>query len=217
MAGSPRTVRQCADRTPTHTTCTTCGRQPPMESTTCGRQPRLTDQVVTATCRVAHHSSVEAVGGACSAAARVCHPHRGMAPHHGSRSILDAAALAADRRCDVFVGVDCFARGTPYIRWDPGCGTALCPPPLPTTAQPHYLRDPSSSLTRYSAGPGCAPACAAARTAGLSLALFAPGWSIECGGAKCAAEDASAAAAADEEFWRALGIERLFRGGGGAS
>ena len=85
-------------------------------------------------------------------------------------------ALAGARRCDVYVGVDCFARNTPYA-----------------------------------AGPACAPACAAARAAGLSLALFAPGWSIECGGAQCASEDADAAAAADRRFWEALGLKRLYR------
>lgn len=94
----------------------------------------------------------------------------------GAKQLAQSVALAGARRCDVYVGVDCFARNTPYA-----------------------------------AGPACAPACAAARAAGLSLALFAPGWSIECGGAQCASEDADAAAAADRRFWEALGLKRLFR------
>ena len=96
-----------------------------------------------------------------------------------SASLAKAAgeeAGAAGRQHDVYVGVDCFARGT-----------------------------------SYKAGPGCAAACAAPRALGLSLALFAPGWSIECGGAKCAAQDADAAAAEDERFWEELGVGRLYR------
>ena len=67
--------------------------------------------------------------------------------------------------------------------------------------------------TRYPAGTGCASPCATVRAAGLSLALFAPGWSVECGAAaKCLeSEDAAAAAAADRRFWEALGIERMYR------
>ena len=46
--------------------------------------------------------------------------------------------------------------------------------------------------------------------AGLSLALFAPGWSVECGSAAQCDTDAEAAAA-DEQFWAALGVRALFR------
>ena len=64
--------------------------------------------------------------------------------------------------------------------------------------------------TSYGAGPACAVPCRAARAAGLSLALFAPGWSVECGAAAQCDTDAEAAAA-DEQFWAALGVRALFR------
>ena len=64
--------------------------------------------------------------------------------------------------------------------------------------------------TSYAAGKACAAPCRAARAAGLSLALFAPGWSVECGEAsKCTTE--ADAARCDAQFWDALGIGRLFR------
>ena len=46
------------------------------------------------------------------------------------------------------------------------------------------------------------------REAGLSLALFAPGWSLECGEAKQCEGDAEAARACDARFWQALGLPR---------
>ena len=95
-----------------------------------------------------------------------------------SAHLADTAALAGERRHDVFVGVDCFARGD----------------------------------LNYSAGPGCANAVATVRDAGLSVALFAPGWSLECGEAKWCENDTAAAHDCDARFWRALGVERLFRG-----
>ena len=86
-------------------------------------------------------------------------------------SKLDACLKhARARRCDVFVGVDVWARGT----------------------APH--------------GPGkaCAPAVAKCHSLGLSVALFAPGWTMEAGPAKgLLGEDA---AKEDRGFWAALGI-----------
>ncbi len=64
--------------------------------------------------------------------------------------------------------------------------------------------------TSYGAGPACVAPCRAARRAGLSLALFAPGWSVECGAASKCDADADAAAA-DETFWNALEVEALYR------
>lgn len=92
-----------------------------------------------------------------------------------------AAARAGGRAADVYVGVDCFARGD------------LC----------------------YSAGPGCGLAVRLVREAGLSLALFAPGWSLEVGEAK--GRRGEEAKRADARFWEALGVERCFRGGAGGS
>ena len=77
--------------------------------------------------------------------------------------LASSATLALDRRCDVYCGVDVFAR-----------------------------------RTAYTAGPGCAPACRMVRDARLSLALFAPGWSLECGGA---CDEAS-----DRSFWEQIGV-----------
>ena len=63
----------------------------------------------------------------------------------------------------------------------------------------------------YSAGPGCASAVQAISEAGLSLALFAPGWSLECGEANaCKDSDVDAARRCDARFWEALGVARLF-------
>ena len=84
-----------------------------------------------------------------------------------------SAALAGARRHDVFVGVDCFARGD----------------------------------LLYSAGPGCASAVSAIRNAGLSVALFAPGWSLECGDAAACEGDTAEARKCDARFWRALRLQ----------
>jgi len=81
-----------------------------------------------------------------------------------------SAATAAGRAFDVYVGIDCFARGD----------------------------------LSYTAGPGCAPAIAQIRAAGLSLALFAPGWSLECGEAK--GKEGDDAKVCDRRFWQALGL-----------
>ena len=51
----------------------------------------------------------------------------------------------------------------------------------------------------YDAGPGCADGVDQAATAGLSVALFAPGWTLERGGAR-----GGAAEAAEAEFWGQL-------------
>ena len=83
-----------------------------------------------------------------------------------------SAELAGDRRHDVFVGIDCFARG----------------------------RVP------YQAG-ACGAGVDQVARAGLSLAVFAPGWSLECGEAK--GKQGQEAAAADERFWAALGCDRV--------
>ena len=64
--------------------------------------------------------------------------------------------------------------------------------------------------TTYGAGDGCAVPCRAARAAGLSLALFAPGWSIECGAASKCERDEDAARC-DMGFWNALGLRSLYR------
>ena len=80
--------------------------------------------------------------------------------------------MADARPYDVYVGVDCFARG---------------------------------NLT-YTAGPGCRPAIEQVRSAGLSLALFAPGWSLECGEAK--GKKGDEARQSERAFWKALGLAR---------
>ncbi len=61
----------------------------------------------------------------------------------------------------------------------------------------------------YTAGPGCRSHCLAAREAGVSLALFAPGWSLECGEASC--KPLQQAAESDRKFWLDLGIEQAYR------
>ena len=93
--------------------------------------------------------------------------------------LQQTAALAAERRHDVYVGVDCFARA------------------------------PQNFALPYQPGPGCAPGVRLVREAGLSLALFAPGWSFECGDAK--GREGDAARECDAQFWDALGVQRLFR------
>ena len=45
--------------------------------------------------------------------------------------------------------------------------------------------------------------------AGLSVAVFAPGWSLECGAAR--GKDGEEAVQCDKEFWGALDLQRLFR------
>ena len=91
-----------------------------------------------------------------------------------------SAQLAGERRFDVYAGIDCFARG-----------------PNPSFAMP------------YKAG-GCATGVQMVADAGLSLAVFAPGWSLECGeAAKC--QRAEEAAECDARFWAALGCEKLRR------
>ena len=57
------------------------------------------------------------------------------------------------------------------------------------------------------AGPGCAVPCRAARNASLSLALFAPGWSLEAGPGR-GAQSPAAAAAADRSFWDGLRLQQ---------
>lgn len=61
----------------------------------------------------------------------------------------------------------------------------------------------------YTAGPGCATAVRLAREHGLSLALFAPGWSLECGEAR--GRTGEEARRCDARFWEALGVKRCFR------
>jgi endo-beta-N-acetylglucosaminidase D len=99
-----------------------------------------------------------------------------------STPVLQAStALAGARRRDVYAGVDCFAR-----------------PPNPSFVMP------------YQAG-GCATGVRMVADAGLSLALFAPGWSLECGAAKDQVGDA--ARQCDAAFWEQLAARRLFKGG----
>ena len=91
-----------------------------------------------------------------------------------------AQLAGAARRFDVYAGIDCFARG-----------------PNPSFPMP------------YKAG-GCGTGVKMVADAGLSLAVFAPGWSLECGeAAKC--ERTEEAAQCDKRFWDALGCERLRR------
>ena len=86
-----------------------------------------------------------------------------------------SAALAGrERRYDVYVGVDCFARGD----------------------------------LLYTAGEGCAAGLKLAADAGLSVAVFAPGWSLECG--EASGKEGEEAAQCDARFWQAIGAQRLF-------
>ncbi|KAK3246521.1 hypothetical protein CYMTET_43944 [Cymbomonas tetramitiformis] len=62
----------------------------------------------------------------------------------------------------------------------------------------------------YGAGPGCAEGVQQVAETGLSLALFAPGWSLEVGsGQGVSAEEATKA---DAEFWAKLGTDRIREG-----
>ena len=99
--------------------------------------------------------------------------------------LTSSAALAGPARMhDVYIGVDCFARGD----------------------------------LMYTAGAGCGiGAVRHAREAGLSLALFAPGWSLECGEAREHAARPDKARECDARFWEALGVERLYTAGANAS
>lgn len=97
-------------------------------------------------------------------------------------ALAHSAQLAGARRFDVFAGVDCFARG-------PGHPSFVMP---------------------YGAGPACAAGVQMVANAGISLAVFAPGWSLECGEA-CNAKGDTEAAAADARFWEALGLSRVRR------
>ena len=96
----------------------------------------------------------------------------------GAPGLNSSAALAGARKYDVYAGIDCFARG-----------------PNPNFVMP------------YRAGQ-CGTGVRMVREAGLSLALFAPGWSLECGEAKQCEGDAEAARACDARFWQALGLPR---------
>ena len=99
-------------------------------------------------------------------------------------NLTSSAALAGPARMrDVYVGIDCFARGD----------------------------------LMYTAGAGCGGAVRHAREAGLSLALFAPGWSLECGEAREHAARPDKARECDARFWEALGVERLYTAGANAS
>ena len=82
------------------------------------------------------------------------------------------------------------ALGAPDRRHDVYCGVDL------------FARNCS-----YGAGPGCAAPCRAARNANLSLALFAPGWSLEAGPGR-GAQSPAAAAAADRSFWDGLRLRQ---------
>ena len=82
------------------------------------------------------------------------------------------------------------APGAPDRRHDVYCGVDL------------FARNCS-----YSEGPGCAAPCRATRNASLSLALFAPGWSLEAGPGR-GAQSPAAAAAADRSFWDGLGLRQ---------
>ena len=97
----------------------------------------------------------------------------------------DAAALKASarhagdaRKYDVYAGVECFARA-----------------PHPRFTMP------------YTSGTGCVRGVNLVAEAGLSLALFAPGWSLECGEAK--GKSGADATRCDAMFWAALNIDRL--------
>ena len=87
--------------------------------------------------------------------------------------------------------------------------------PNPAAAQPDRRHDVYCGVDlfarncSYAEGPGCAAPCRAARNAGLSLALFAPGWSLERGAPREA--QGAAQAEADRQFWDRLGVRQLFR------
>ena len=89
--------------------------------------------------------------------------------------LVASAARAAGRRCQVYAGVDVFARG------------AVCHKP----------------------GPGCAVAVGHAAAAGLSLGLFAPGWTLEMGEGR---GGGASAAGADARFWSGLDLDRVRKG-----
>ena len=55
----------------------------------------------------------------------------------------------------------------------------------------------------------CRSHCLAAREAGVSLALFAPGWSLECG--EASRKPLQQAAESDRKFWLDLGVEQAYR------
>jgi mannosyl-glycoprotein endo-beta-N-acetylglucosaminidase len=97
-----------------------------------------------------------------------------------ARALAASTQLAGARRHDVYAGIDCFARGP----------------------NPHFTMP-------YLAGPGCATGVRIVADSGLSLAVFAPGWSLECGEA-CGKDDSAEAAQCDARFWEALGVTRLF-------
>ena len=61
----------------------------------------------------------------------------------------------------------------------------------------------------YTEGPGCADGVGtiASLNAGLSVALFAPGWVMECGPAR--GLEVEAVAVEDAAFWTSLGLERI--------
>ena len=102
---------------------------------------------------------------------------------HFHQLLVDAAALKASlvtrdaRKYDVYAGVDCFARA-----------------PHPRFTMP------------YTSGTGCVRG-QPCRRSWSSLALFAPGWSLECGEAK--GKSGADAARCDAMFWAALNIDRL--------
>ena len=91
----------------------------------------------------------------------------------GPQHLRRSRQLAAERRIDVYAGVDVFARGE----------------------------------LAYTEGPGCGAGVGLVADFGLSLALFAAGWSLENGGGRAlSAEDA---APHDAQFWEALGTQRV--------
>ena len=58
----------------------------------------------------------------------------------------------------------------------------------------------------YTEGFGCAVGCRHAINAGVSVGLFAPGWSLENGPGRGLA--GPAAAAADARFWAEIGLDK---------
>ena len=59
----------------------------------------------------------------------------------------------------------------------------------------------------YTEGRGVADGVGLIAEAGLSVALFAPGWVMECGPARGLEPDA--AAVEDAAFWASLGLDRI--------
>ena len=98
-----------------------------------------------------------------------------------ANTLKQSASLAGPRKYDVYAGIDCFARG-------PGHPSFIMP---------------------YTQGTGCEVGVGMVADAGLSLAVFAPGWSVECG--EACGKEGEEAKACDARFWAKLAVGRVRR------